>query len=737
MLEAFSSLFENINVFYEFAIILLTAAVVGAVGMKLKQPLIVSFIFVGILVGPSMLGVLQSDHEVELLAEIGIALLLFIVGLKLDVHMIKTMGPVALATGLGQVIFTSFFGFLIALAWGMEIIPALYVAFALTYSSTIIIVKLLSDKKEIDSLHGRIAIGFLIVQDIMVILTMIGLSALGAGTAGEDSLAGEIAWVAIVGVLFLIGIGLMMRYVLPRVLTVLARSSELLILFSIAWAVALAALSDYLGFSKEVGAFLAGVSIGSSPFRDSIGSRMVSLRDFLLLYFFLYLGSQLDLSLLGGQLALALVFSVFVLIGNPIIVMCIMGLMGYRKRTSFLAGLAVAQISEFSLILAALGMSLGHLNAEHMGLVTLVGLITISLSTYMIIYSAPLYRFLSPYLGVFERATPYREAEGKHAGSDGKADMILFGLGDYGSHIARRLLNRGNRIVGVDFDPQAISEWDNPDIEVLYGDVEDPEILDHLPMREASWVISTVPDRAANILLLRLLRSKQEDLRFVVAARNDEEVQDYVREGADVVLNPFEDAAEQAVDSLTAAKHTLPHQFIWPTTIREVRLEPGSVFAGKELASIPLRTETGATILAITRAGKSTFDPGPNFTLFPGDRVVLLGEKKNLDQAGAFLERREFGDTQVSEADKFTVAAYEVGREIDWAGKSIAEINIRRNYGVTIIGIERDGNRTTNPPPSEVIHLRDRIVVAGSKEKTDQLGELMRRKPVEEDAPPS
>lgn len=454
---------------------------------------------------------------------------------------------------------------------------------------------------------------------------------------------------------------------------------------------------------------------------------MTSLRDFLLLYFFIYLGSQLDIGLLGAQLVLASIFSIFVLVGNPIIVMIIMGFMGFRKRTSFLAGLAVAQISEFSLILAALGMSLGHLDREHMGLITLVGLITIALSTYMIIYSGPLYRFLSPWLDIFERANPYRETDGDNESTMPKADIILLGLGDYGTHIANRLLNRGNKVLGVDFDPQAVHRWSNPDIKVIYGDAEDPELLEHLPMGNVSWILSTVPDRNANLLLHKTIKQSHPETRFVATARSEDEVNEYLREGIDVVLNPFEDAAEQAVDSLTAAKHSLPHQFIWPTSIREVRLEAGTVFAGKKLSAIPLRSETGATILAITRAGKNTFDPGPDFTLYPGDRVVLLGEKKNLDQASAFLEHREYGDAKITEEEQFTVAAYDVSDRAPWPEKSIADINFRRNYGVTIIGIERDGTRLPNPPPDEMIHIGDKLVVAGSKLKVDQLGELLKK----------
>jgi Kef-type K+ transport system membrane component KefB len=172
--------------FYQFAAILALAAVAGAVGLLLRQPLIVMFIGVGVAVGPAGLGITKAGEGVELLAKMGIAVLLFLVGLRLDLHVVRSLGPVALATGLGQVVFTSVVGFGICLLLGMGVVPAVYVAVALTFSSTIIIVKLLSDKREIDALHGRIAVGFLIVQDIVVVLVMIALSAFGAAGREEN-----------------------------------------------------------------------------------------------------------------------------------------------------------------------------------------------------------------------------------------------------------------------------------------------------------------------------------------------------------------------------------------------------------------------------------------------------------------------------------------------------------------------------------------------------------------------
>lgn len=537
------------DVFTEMAMLLLLAAIIGAIGIRFRQPLIVAFIAVGILVGPSVLDWVRSNDQVDLLAKLGIAVLLFVVGLRLDLHIIRTMGPVALATGLGQVFFTSVIGYFIAIALGMTSVTALYVAVALTFSSTIIIVKLLSDKREVDSLHGRIAIGFLIVQDIVVVLVMIGLTAMGE-VSGAASLGWEATKVLMKGGLFIVAIGLMMRYVLTPLMHQLARSLEMLVLFAIAWAVALGAAGEHLGFSREVGAFLAGVSLASTPFRDAIGSRLVSLRDFLLLFFFLDLGAGLDITTIGAQVPSAIVLSLFVLIGNPLIVMIIMGSMGYRRRTGFLAGLTVAQISEFSLIMGALGLSLGHIDANTMGLITLVGLITISISTYMILYSHTLYKWLSPWLDVFERKQAPQEVARESNTEPGGVDVVVFGLGRFGSLIAKELHRRGHRVLGVDFDPSLVRKHERNDYAVRYGDAEDSEFLSTLPLEHALWVLSSVREMHVNLALLQALHHHGYTGQVAVTAYSSQEAERLREAGAHRVLMPYADASAEAVDKL-------------------------------------------------------------------------------------------------------------------------------------------------------------------------------------------
>ena len=537
------------SVFHEIAALLLFAAAIGALALWLRQPLIVGYILVGILAGPAVLGRVMARDQVDLLAKMGIALLLFVVGLKLDLHLIRTLGRVALATGLGQVLFTSLIGYFLALALGLEPVAALYISVALTFSSTIIIVKLLSDKKEIDTLHGRIAVGFLIVQDIVVVLVMIGLSAFGLAGA-SDQVGKTLLFLLLKGAGLLAGVALLMRYVLPALLHQLARSLELVVLFAIAWAIFLAVLGDTLGFSKEVGAFLAGISLASTRYREAIGTRLISLRDFLLLFFFIALGSQLDLSHLGEQIGPSIVLSIFVLIGNPLIVMVIMGLMGYRKRTGFLAGLTVAQISEFSLILATLGVSLGHIGKEALGLITLVGLITICVSTYLILYSAPLYKRLAPWLGIFERHFPFREKEGEEGAASPATDVIIFGLGRYGNHMARDLIQRKLNVLGVDFDRQVVAAWQKEGRPVRYGDAEDPEFPATLPLNRAQWVVSTIPQLDVNLSLLDALRNNGFSGRMAFTAHSSRDSEILQESGADLILTPFAHTAREAAEIL-------------------------------------------------------------------------------------------------------------------------------------------------------------------------------------------
>ncbi len=535
----------------EFALLLIISAVAGAIAVRLRQPVLIAYILVGILVGPAVLGLVTAQDQVDLLAQIGVTVLLFVVGLKLDLHHIRHIGPVALATGLGQLGFTIVFGFVLILLMGKGVMEAIYVAVALTFSSTIIIVKLLSDKRELDSLHGRIAVGFLIVQDVAVVLAMMAMSALRvAGDAGVPEVAGSLLLRLAAAALLMY---VLMRHVLPRVVEAMARSQELLLLFAIAWGTGLAALGEWAGFSKEAGAFMAGFSLASTGYREAMNARLAGIRDFLLLFFFIELGTKLNFSTLGGELWPALILSVFVLVGNPLIVMAIMGYMGYRKRTGFLAGLTVAQISEFSIVFVAMGITLGHVGVEALGLTTLVGLVTIMLSTYMILYSQVLYERLAPWLGVFERRRPFREmAVERQARAAGQPDVIVFGLGRYGARLMQQLQAAGVAVLGVDFDPEAVRSLRRRKLQVRFGDGEDQGFLESLPLEDAAWVVTTFPQWESNRAFLHSLRGAGFRGRIAGVVRDDLHGRALDAAGVERVLNPFNDAADFAARRFAA-----------------------------------------------------------------------------------------------------------------------------------------------------------------------------------------
>jgi Kef-type K+ transport system membrane component KefB len=536
-----------LGAFGEFALLLIISAFAGGIALLLRQPVLIAYIVVGIVVGPAVLGIVHAHEQIELLAQIGVSVLLFVVGLKLDLKHIRHIGPVALATGLGQLAFTIFFGFLIIVLLGKSVMEAVYVAVALTFSSTIIVVKLLSDKREIDSLHGRIAVGFLIVQDLAVVIAMMVMSTLRAGDIGWLELLSSLSLrIAIAGAAMYV----LMRYILPRLVAKMASSMELLLIFAIAWGMSLAALGEWAGFSKEAGAFLAGFSLASTDFRDAINARLTSIRDFLLLFFFIELGSKLDFSTLGDELIPAAILSLFVLIGNPLIVMAIMGFMGYRKRTGFLAGLTVAQISEFSIVFVAMGITLGHVGLEALGLTTLVGVVTIAMSTYMILYSHKLYVWLAPFMGIFERKVTFRELSGEGPQDRYyKPEIIVFGLGRFGGRLAQGLAQAGIKVMGVDFDPEAVQRLKRDGFEVRFGDGIETALLESLPIKHARWIVSTIPDLASNQLLLEGLRSFGFTGEIAVVAREDSIGITLKSMGVPNVLYPNNSAVDYAVET--------------------------------------------------------------------------------------------------------------------------------------------------------------------------------------------
>ena len=515
--------------FVEFSLLITLAASVSIFMHLIKQPLIIGHIFTGLIAGTFFAGIVGSTEILSLFSEIGIAILLFLVGLHLHPKNIKEFGTISLITGIGQVVLTSVAGYFIGLGLGLDTISALYVGTALAFSSTIIVLKLIGDKGEIDSLYGRISIGFLLVQDVIAILILFMLPLVAA-----DNLSGGVVLTMFMeGVLLLFGMYLISQFIIPAVGAFVAKSRELLFLFTIAWGLGISALFYSFGFSIESGALVAGISLATLPTRREVSARLTPVRDFFIIMFFILLGAQMNFGDIMALLPTALILSALVLIGNPIILMSIMGALGYKKKTSLQTGFTVAQISEFSLIVIALGYKLGHLSEETVSLVTLVGLITIFGSTYLISYSNQIYKALERYLTIFERKTIREKAE-----EIVTYKVFLFGAGRIGNKLLKSLKDDGLSYMIIDHDPEVTKDLEEKGYSVQYGDASNIEFIESLNMSAIEILVSTIIDVDTNIILFKTAREMRPDALMIGTALSNEDALALYEEGFDYVIMP-------------------------------------------------------------------------------------------------------------------------------------------------------------------------------------------------------
>ena len=521
------------TIFFEITVLICLASVLSILFRLLRQPPILAYILAGILVGPFGQFQFQNYEVFRAMSEFGIMLVLFLVGLEMRLSELKTIGKTALIVGVAQVVFTGAIGYAVCLALGFSQIASAYIAIALTFSSTIIIVKLLSDKRNLGSLFGKISVGMLLVQDVIAVFILIGLSGLSSSGVSVSHFGG--AFVKAV-ILFTIVIAIS-KTVLPKLIDSIARSEEVLFLFSVAWVFAIAALvsAPFIGFSPAIGGLLAGLALANSTENFHIVSKVRPLRDFFIIIFFVILGMDTIFANIGLIWLPALILSVFILVGNPLIVMVIMGVMGYRRKTAFFTGLTMAQISEFSLILVFVGMQLNHIEAYVVSLVTLVGIITFTVSTYLILYNQFLYERLSQFLKVFERANPFEE---KHTKPVFQNHVVLVGVNRMGRGILNELLKKGKEVVAVDLNPDIVKSFQEKNVPIIFGDIADSDIQEHAGVVSAKLIISTVQEIEDNKMLIQRLKRLNRNAKIIVVGRDPVEAKLLYKTGADYVVIP-------------------------------------------------------------------------------------------------------------------------------------------------------------------------------------------------------
>ncbi|MFA6274202.1 MAG: cation:proton antiporter [Candidatus Paceibacterota bacterium] len=522
------------NIFIEIGLIVFIATAISILMRLLKQPLFVGYILSGVVLGPYFLNFIQSTEYIELFSKIGIAILLFIVGLSLKPDIIRQVGKVSLIVGIGQIIITSILGFVVMKCLGFSDISSVYGAIAITLSSTIIILKLLSDRGDTDKLYGKISIGLLLVQDVFATIILLAVAIFGSSSLLSGNITQFAFLLALKGILFFVILYFVSRYLLPKLMNFLATSQELLFLFSITWGLGLAAVFYKFGFSLEIGALAAGVALSASPFSQEISSRMKPLRDFFILLFFIMLGSQIVIFDVGKMIIPALILSAFIFILKPIIVFVLMRILNYKVRTGFFTALTVSQVSEFSLILLALGLSFGHLSGELVSLITLTGVITIAGSAYLVLHADVIYKYLRPVLVFLELRKKLIEEKEKEDIT--KDTMVVFGYDRVGYDFVNIAKKLNKDYFVVDFNPNLIPKFKKNNIPFRFGDAEDIDFLEDIGIIKAGMIVSTIPDFKTNLNLVSYYRSHNIDGIIIVVSHTIKNTQELYEKGASFVV---------------------------------------------------------------------------------------------------------------------------------------------------------------------------------------------------------
>lgn len=522
------------TVFFDISVILLLGTFLATLAKFFRQPMIPAYIIAGVILGPAFLGIIEEGELLETLSTFGIAFLLFLVGIELDLRHFFKAGKIGILVGCVQMGVAVLCGYVLNVFLGFSPTEALFLALALGFSSTIVVTKLLGEKKELDTLYGQIIVGVLLTQDVIAVLLLIFFNVFTGGSH-DSNLVGVIAWTLLKGVGLALAAVLASRYLLLGVFRYFARSAELLFLGAICWCLIFALLAIYLGFSIEVGALLAGVSLSILPYSTEIGHRISSLRDFFLPVFFAALGGQLFFEHAAGVIIPTLVLSLFVLIGSSVVVILLMLALGYRTRTSFQAGMTIGQISEFSFVFMNMGHSAGIVDQRMVALVALIGLVTMTLSTYCMEYSERLYTFFRPLLKKLERVQP---KDTDNISSDLSGHAVLFGYHTMGFKIRQLLEKRGIPCIIIDHNPNVIEKLSHEGAMYMYGSIGDSEVWEKARIKHAAYVISTVPSRFGNIALLQHMTEHRVAAQSIVVAFQPQDAIECYHHGASYVLFP-------------------------------------------------------------------------------------------------------------------------------------------------------------------------------------------------------
>lgn len=520
------------SIFLQLGVVIIASAVLGILARVLRQPIVLAYIAAGVLIGAGGYNLIPDTVQTEDIATVGIIFLLFLIGLELDIRQVRRVGVVSVLAGTIQMLVVAGGAMALTIGLGYPLDVAIILGLAAAFSSTAVVMKRLIDRHELASLHGKVSVGILLLQDLVAIIALIIISGIGHGSIEPAALG----WLLLKGLLFLAGTWLVTKYVLGRVFYFVAKSTELLFLVSVAWAFLFAILSDYLGFSKEIGAFVAGLSLATLPYNLEIIGRVKPLKDFFLVIFFVVIGLEVSWSVISHNLPLIIGLALLVLFVKTFMTSAVMARLGYPKRPSYLTGAGLGQMSEFSLLVVLLAASLGQVPGEVVPITAALLAVTIVLNTYWFELNRFIYPVFSQPLKWIAGSINQKELKGETG--DRENHTLVFGANRMGAGILAALEKRDGEVVVVDHDPDVIRRLQRQGIQSVYGDLDDYELLEEVGLGSAKTVVSTVPNKAANLYLVKYVKTRNSKALVVTTAEQVETALILYEAGSDYVIVP-------------------------------------------------------------------------------------------------------------------------------------------------------------------------------------------------------
>jgi Kef-type K+ transport system membrane component KefB/voltage-gated potassium channel Kch len=533
------------HLLHDIGLCILAATALAFVAKLLRQPLILAYIGAGLIIGPPGFGWVQDKDSITHISELGLAFLLFIVGLEIDLKQLIRSGRTAAILGTVQVVVCAVLGWATAWALGFRGLPAAYLGVASAFSSTLIVVKLLSDKAELDTVAGRITLAVLLMQDVLAIVV------LAVQPNISDPALKPLALSMGKGAALVIGTMLASRFILPRLFRLVAMTPEVLLIAAISWCFLVCYAAMKADFSIAMGALIAGVSMSTFPYSLDVIAKIRSLRDFFVTLFFVALGMQLVIGSTSILIA-AGVLSVVVLLGRFVPILPTVRALRYGHRVGLLSSIALAQVSEFSLVIVSLGLSLKHIDANIVSIVAIALVVTSTVSTYMIQWNNAIAGRLLKLFGKAGLIDP-QEKETKAQGRR-HHPIILLGCHRAGSSAVPLLVDEGKDFLVVDFNPEIQKKLAEMRVPCLYGDISHLDTLEHAGIEEAKVILSTVSDDflrgTSNLKILQQLRKMAPHAKIIVRAEKVEIAKEMYAAGAAYVLLPRHLIAQEIVHLL-------------------------------------------------------------------------------------------------------------------------------------------------------------------------------------------